>query len=614
MSETTDDQHTRSGVFADRSSISVVYVAVGTEGTSVSTDLERVHGMDVRVATSLPQALSWVAADGDLDCVVTESTEAGTVERTLVEEGRAREPALPVVVYADAGADPGTYRDYIDDGIVDYLSRGADTDERRLLARRIEHCVALQRERKMARDLRMAVDRMGHGVLIADTDGTIEYVNPAFKEIGYAPETLEGQPISTLQSADGDTTTSRTLWETVTDGGRWSGELAVDTPEGERIVDLTASPIRQGGDVRRIVAVGDDVTERKRREQRRRSFREAVEQAGHVIMITDTDGEIEYVNPAFEAVTGYDREEALGETPAILQSGEHDDAFYRELWETISSGAVWEGELVNERKSGESYHIRQTVAPVTDEDGEIERFVAVNTDITDHKRHEQQLKRERDRLNEFARTIAHDLRNPLSVALGTVDLARDEYDAPDDILDRAIDALERMDTLIGEVLTLAEQGQTIHQPEPVNFSQVLQRAWQDVETPDATLTVDEDFDDVSIDADKSRLCELLENLLRNAVEHAGPDVTIRVGRTDGQQGFFVADDGPGVSPHDRGRIFEGGVTTSEDGTGFGLAIVTQIVEAHGWEIDVVESDDGGARFEITTDTVGSQATDGGESP
>jgi PAS domain S-box-containing protein len=612
MIETTGDQHRQSGVLADRLSISVVYVAGGTEGRSVSADLEEFHGMDARVATSLPQALSWVAADDDLDCLVVESTETGTVERTLVEEGTTRQPALPVVVYADADVDPTAYRDYIDEGVVDYLSRAADTDERRLLARRIEHCVALKRERNTARNLRAAVDQMGHGVLIADTDGEIEYVNPTFEEMGYAPGTLEGESISTLQPA-GNEATPRDLWETVTAGERWSGELAVDTPEGERIVGLTASPIRDEGDVRRIVAVGDDVTERRQRERRRRSFREAVEQAGHVIMITDTDGTIEYVNPAFEAVTGYDREEAVDETPAMLNSGEHDDDFYRDLWETITSGEVWEGELVNEHKSGERYHIRQTIAPVTDEDGDIERFVAVNTDITDRKRHEQQLERERDRLDEFARTVAHDLRNPLSIALGAVDLARDRDDLPADILDRAADALERMDALIDEVLTLSEQGETIHEPEPVQFLEATRRAWQGVETPDATLVVGDELDDCSIEADESRLCELLENLYRNAVEHAGPDVTVRVGPTDSQQGFFVADDGPGIPPQDRGRVFESGVTTSEDGTGFGLSIVAQIVEAHGWEIDVTESAEGGACFEITTDTGGSQATAGGES-
>jgi PAS domain S-box-containing protein len=130
-----------------------------------------------------------------------------------------------------------------------------------------------------------------------------------------------------------------------------------------------------------------------------RAFVEAVEQSGHSIYVTDRDGTIEYVNPTFEEISGYSRTEAVGRNPRILQSGHHDEAFYADVWETILSGEVWEGDIVNRRKDGELYHVHQTVAPITDEDGTVERFVAVNADITERKRREQEIERQRDLLD-----------------------------------------------------------------------------------------------------------------------------------------------------------------------------------------------------------------------
>jgi PAS domain S-box-containing protein len=127
------------------------------------------------------------------------------------------------------------------------------------------------------------------------------------------------------------------------------------------------------------------------------TFREAVENAGHSIYWTDLNGTIEYVNPAFEEQTGFSPEEAVGSNANILQSGVHDDLFYERLWDTILSGDVWEGEIVNERKDGERYVVRQTISPIVDDSGEIFRFVAVNEDITELKEYHEELQRERDR-------------------------------------------------------------------------------------------------------------------------------------------------------------------------------------------------------------------------
>ncbi|WP_311171309.1 sensor histidine kinase [Halobellus ordinarius] len=208
------------------------------------------------------------------------------------------------------------------------------------------------------------------------------------------------------------------------------------------------------------------------------------------------------------------------------------------------------------------------------------------------KRANEDLAAKNEQLDQFLSVVSHDLRNPLNVAEGRLELAAEECDSEHlEPIDRSLD---RMDTLIDDLLTLARQGEEIEEIEPVDLATVSERCWDNVATADASLVVDADR---TIEADRSRLQQLLENLFRNAIEHGGDDVRITVGEL--ADGFYVADDGPGISQDKRGDVFESGYTTASDGTGFGLAIVAEIVGAHGWEVDVTESDEGGARFEIT---------------
>lgn len=207
------------------------------------------------------------------------------------------------------------------------------------------------------------------------------------------------------------------------------------------------------------------------------------------------------------------------------------------------------------------------------------------------RRSEAALERQNQRLEEFASVVSHDIRNPLNVATGRLDLARETGDP--EHLDDVADALARMEELIEDLLTMARQGEAVLDPEPLSLEAAAREAWANVETSEATLQV---VDDVIIEGARSRVEELFENLYRNAVEHAGPAVTVEVGTA--ADGFYVADDGPGIPADRREMIFDQGFTTADDGTGFGLAIVERIAEAHGWSVTVQESEAGGAKFVV----------------
>ncbi|WP_080505161.1 sensor histidine kinase [Halorubrum aethiopicum] len=240
--------------------------------------------------------------------------------------------------------------------------------------------------------------------------------------------------------------------------------------------------------------------------------------------------------------------------------------------------------------------------PTTDGDAILAHRVATAVEST---RAIREAERRRERLERFVEVVSHDLRNPLNVAQGRLDLARADGDG--EHLEPAADAVDRSLALIGDLLALAREGKAVADVERISLADAVEAAWTSVETADATLVVEADGE---IRGDPGRVRQLLENLLANAVRHGGEDATVRVGVVEpmytstraasaGGAGFYVADDGPGIPKADRERVFETGYTTDDDGTGFGLNIAREIAEAHGWDIRVEESRDGGARFEIT---------------
>ncbi|MFB6256572.1 MAG: GAF domain-containing protein [Haloplanus sp.] len=206
------------------------------------------------------------------------------------------------------------------------------------------------------------------------------------------------------------------------------------------------------------------------------------------------------------------------------------------------------------------------------------------------KRHQERLEARNERLDEFASVVSHDLRSPLNAAQGRLELLREDHESEHvDGIDTALSGIEALAT---DLLQLARQGKRVHDPTAVDLPALVEECWGTVRTADTTLRVETTR---TLSADRSRLRQLVENLVRNAIEHGGSNVTVG----DLDDGFYVADDGPGIPVDDRETVFDGGYTTQTDGTGMGLSIVREVAVAHGWTVEVVESAAGGARFEIT---------------
>jgi len=323
--------------------------------------------------------------------------------------------------------------------------------------------------------------------------------------------------------------------------------------------------------------------------------------------------EIRGVNPAFESVFGdtggsVDFEVALAplqEEPELANAIQNGDPADAEITvDTVFGERPFR--LRNVPAEGGGYLLFTDIIGRSDEfndeaDAEDEQEPAADQEEEEDQRppdseleaRVRDLEARNERLETFASVVSHDLRNPIEVAETYIEAARS--DPQDDHFDRVENALARMRTLIDDVLQLAREGEVVGNTERVTLATAVRDAWDGVEGPEASF--DNQAGTATLQADPSRLQQLFENVFRNAVEHAGPEVTLRVGTVDDDR-WYIEDDGPGIPEEDWDEIFEPGFTTSSEGTGLGLAIVARIAGAHGWEVDVEESADGGTRFVV----------------
>ena len=549
-------------------------------------------------------ALSRLDSD-EFDCVVT-----GTAGAELLGPVRERHPDLPVVLVHDDGTldallSPGA----VEDSLVERIRTAVeglpgDTDAReqfRLLSETFP-------------DIAFYIDEKGrYADIISGTDTPVVPDNP---------EHLVGEQVDRRLPSDAAGQVLQTIEQALASGEVQTTQYRADVGGTSRWLEGRVSPAGQAADgTRQVLWVARDITEQKEREaalealhgmataiQTAETVEEACEltvtAAGEIlefeicrVSVQEGDTLVPYAvsenaPAAGSRETGIDQGLAgrtfqTGETYVVDQVTPEDDT--DPAFDGIESGlSVPVGDHgVFQAVSTESGAFDETDITLT------ELLVSHTTTAIGRIKRERRLTRKTERLEEFASFVSHDLRNPLNVASLRLELLATECNS--EHLSELESALDRMERLIDELLTLARQGDTIGETEPVRLAQVVQQAWSNVETGAATLDCSTDM---ALQADRNRLVAVLENLVCNAVEHGGSDVTVTVGALEDRAGFYVADDGDGIPESERDKVFESGYSTAPGGTGFGLTIARDIAEAHGWTIRVIESETGGARFEL----------------
>jgi PAS domain S-box-containing protein len=468
-----------------------------------------------------------------------------------------------------------------------------------------------QRERELD-FFRRLVESVGVGVAVYGADGRFRYVNPAYADLFDAdPAALEGVAVWDV-NPEFDRESFDAYWDSFEEGETRGSETLHAVGDAEVPVEtVTTRQTIQGtpynfGTIR-------DVTARRERERELEARSTAMEAAVDGIAILDGDGRYRFVNRAHAEVYGYETPAAfVGESWRMCYDETEAERLADEAMATLFDDGEWRGEGVGRRADGTEFDQELSLTLTENDD-----IICVVRDVTERKARERELEARNERLDRFASLVSHDLRNPLNVASGRLDLARQDSDG--EHLATVAEAHRRMESLIDDLLTLSRDGTVPTDTEPIDLAPTLERCWQSVGTRDAALAIETE---ATVVAESGRLKRLLENLLRNAVEHGtsravsatadggvgevssrdgdddddGPSVTVTVGDTE--DGFYVADDGPGIPEAERERVFESGYSTRADGTGFGLRIVEQVAETHGWTVALAESADGGARFDI----------------
>ena len=536
---------------------------------------------------------------GRFDCIVSDYDMPGMDGLEFFDRLRETDRSIPFVLYTGKGSEEIASR-ALNAGVTGYFQKGGPEQLRRL-ANRVHQAVDEHRTREIADRYSTVIDALGYPVYVVDETGTFEFVNEPFAELtGYDVEEIVGSTPGLIKGDDAVAESEDRLGTILSSTGPDIQRFRVDIEpkEGEPIPcrDHMAALPYDGDCFEGSVGILRDVSDEVERREELETKTRALDEAPVGITITDPDrpdNPMEYVNDRFVEMTGYDREESIGVNCRFLQGPDTDEESVAQLREAIDAEEPTSVELLNYRKDGAEFWNRVSVAPICDADGRVTEWVGFQEDITAFKKREAALERQNERLDSFASIVSHDLRNPLNVAQGRVDLARTVSDEGADHLDAAADALDRIESIVEHTLTLARDGETVGDPEPASVADVAADAWETVDTDAAELTVDTDRE---VLADPDRLRNLFENLVRNAVEHGGSAVSIRVGDLD--DGFYVADDGPGIPEDVAADLFEPGRTGVEGNTGFGLAIVQEIATAHGWTVAATESAEGGARFEV----------------
>jgi PAS domain S-box-containing protein len=504
-----------------------------------------------------------------------------------------------------------------------------------------------RRERQEELELKTrAMEEAPLGITLTDAgdeDNPILYTNEHFQQItGFTKQEVLGRDSRFLQGENTDPDKVERIREAIEAGEPITVELQNYRADGSKFWNrVSIAPVHSpDGEATSFIGFQQDVTDRREAEEQLRRSERSLRELYDITSDADRDFEekldalLTMGSRRLDLPFGYLAEiDVDGGLHRIRAAhGDHErlhEGATNPLTETYCRKTVERGELVALADASEEYRddpaeerfelgayagapvhvdgeLWGTVCFAADEPRETsfsdaERvFMDLVAQWISHelerRQREVELREKNERLDQFASIVTHDLRNPLNVASGNLALAQDVDDVESPRLETVEEAHDRMATLIEEVLTLAREGEDAAELEETSLSGAAQTAWGNVETNGGQLAVQ---GDLTLDADESRLVQLLENLHRNAIDHAGPAPTVEVGPTE--DGFYVEDDGPGIPEVERSNVMEAGYSTSDGGTGFGLGIVRQIAEAHGWSVDIVEGRDGGARFEFTVD-------------
>lgn len=503
-----------------------------------------------------------------------------------------------------------------DDGIIThYIGYVVDVTERR----RIDEA-----RRDSEARYRTMLNTTQQGYWLIDDDAMTVEVNPALCDmLGYSADELVGSsPFEYLTDDSKKTLRQQVAMRAA--GDQRTYELVLRTKEGKlKRALLHATTLPDSITSARSFALLTDITDIIETQQTLSTLWHALEQSPVGIIITGETGEIEYANPYFMTITGYGADEVLGQNPSILKSGHTEPQVYEDLWQTISTGRIWRGDLVNARKSGEVYWERQTIAPITNGDGTIRNFVAFKEDISAYKdAMEKQVRatEEAELANQakslFLANVSHELRTPLNAIIGFSEIMRERLhgeisDTYHEYSGLIHDSGTHLLGIITDILdmTKVETNSIELTIEPFSLDSVVFECVTLLSETARLTSVDlknHVAANCRLNADRLRIKQVLLNVLSNAITFSpGGKVEISTGRRFGRFAITVSDNGRGMSSDEVaialkpfGQNKRDAYHKNGEGLGLGLPIAKRLIEAHGGQLEIESAKGQGAVVSI----------------
>ncbi len=406
---------------------------------------------------------------------------------------------------------------------------------------------------------------------------------------------------------------------------RMNEEEIIYAYDGQRaLLETIKTPMYDSeGNLVGVLGIARDITDRRQAERNVLRLATAIEQADALVVITDKNGSIEYVNSAFERVTGYSCDEAVGENLRILKSGKQDEHFYSEMWDTILEGRVWKGRLTNRKKDGALYEEHATIAPVKDDSGEIVNFVTVKRDVTREVQLERRIfqAQKMEAIGTLAGGVAHDFNNILGVIVGYTEFAIESAEPGSSLqydLHHVLNAAMRAKDLVKQILTFSRE--TEQEKRPINLKLAILEALILLRASlPTTIEIKQNLQsEALVMIDSTQVHQIMMNLCSNArhamrkqggiIRVALESVVLGGGSEIKHQGIMpgpyvvltISDTGHGMDQETKDRIFDPFFTTKEksEGTGMGLSVVHGIVKSCGGAINVYSEPGEGSSFEL----------------
>ncbi|WP_324665795.1 sensor histidine kinase [Haloarcula sediminis] len=463
-----------------------------------------------------------------------------------------------------------------------------------------------------------AMDAAPIGITISDPsqpDNPLIYVNDGFLEhTGYSREDVIGRNCRFLQGEQTREQPVAAMRAAIAAEEPVSVELRNYRKDGSLFWNhVTIVPIRdESGTVTNFLGYQRDITDAKLHEQEKELFKRQAEFADQAMFVTDRDGTIVYVNPAFERQTGYNAAEAVGQTPRILKSDEQDATFYKELWETITAGDIWRAELTNETKQGERYEVEQTIVPILDNREEITHFASIEHDITDRVVKNQTL-------SVLNRILRHNLRAAITVIEGQAEMLETELDPSErqaaiEMIQRQTDKMRKIADRTSTIRSLADQGGSEDSWDIADVVTLIEeyREQYPAATIDLTVDVEETLTFPSGDLFKFALDEAIDNAVVHAEQvTTNIQITVTQHDTDHIQ-IRIADNGPGIPENERETIERGTETPLSHGTGVGLWIMRWVTTRLGGTFSISDTDADGATLIFQLPLTANQTPDGSD--